>query len=56
MKLKIRRIGNSKGVLLPKKVVAPYEERGVIDLVVADNQLVKSRRSSKVEQYKIKKD
>lgn len=34
MKLKLRKIGNSKGVLLPRKVVKPYEESGFIDLVV----------------------
>lgn len=57
MKLKVRKIGNSKGVLLPRKVVDCSSE-GVIDLlVVKEDKLFDydSRCSSMVERSKIKK-
>jgi antitoxin component of MazEF toxin-antitoxin module len=40
MKLKIRKIGNSHGVLLPKEVVLPFLEDGFIELVAKEGDTI----------------
>ncbi len=40
MKLKLRKIGNSHGVLLPREIVLPFLENGFIELVVKDGNTI----------------
>lgn len=39
MKLKLRKIGNSRGVIVPRKVVVSFEKGGVIDFIVREKEL-----------------
>ena len=40
MKLKLRKIGNSHGVLLPREIVLPFLENSFIELVVKDGNTI----------------
>ena len=49
MRTVIRRIGNSKGIVLPKKMIDPYHLSGEVELIMAPNHIqihpVVSRRA-----------
>lgn len=56
MRTIIRRIGNSRGIVLPKKVIEQYHLTGEVELVAAKNHLeihpVASKRASWESRFK----
>ncbi len=56
MKIIIRRIGNSRGIVLPKKVIDQYHLSGEVELVTAQNHIeihpVASKRAGWEDRFK----
>jgi antitoxin MazE len=50
MKARIRKIGNSKGIILPKEVIEKCKLQGEVEISVSNDQIIiqapKSKRSS----------
>jgi antitoxin MazE len=56
MKARLRKIGNSQGIILPKEVIEMCSLEKEVEITVADNQIIiqasKSKRSSWEEAFK----
>jgi antitoxin MazE len=59
MRTTIRKIGNSKGIVLPKKVIDQYHLEGEVELVAAQNHIeihpVASKRADWEDRFKAAK-
>jgi len=56
MKTVIRKIGNSKGIVLPKKIIDQYHLTGEVELILAPNHIqihpVASKRADWENQFR----
>ena len=58
MRIKLRKIGNSLGVILPKNVITSYKEGDIIQLevITLENKVITSPKEAKEQVSKLKSE